>query len=302
MAAITAQMVKDLREMTGAGMMDCKAALNATEGDVEAAVDWLRKKGLSKAAKKSGRAASQGLVAVAAAREGAGASAVLVEVNSETDFVARNDLFQKLVAGVAKAAIATDGSVDAVRAAKYPGSDMSVESKIAEMVGQIGENMSLRRTAKISVPQGAVAAYIHGQATEGAGKIGVLVGLKSAGDRARLEALGKQIAMHVAAARPLAGTVADLDPAVVKRERDILFEQARGSGKPDNIIEKMVDGRIRKFYEESVLLEQIFVIDGETRVGKVIENAAKEIGAPVEFAGFTRLELGEGVEKSDEQD
>jgi elongation factor Ts len=302
MAAITAQMVKDLREMTGAGMMDCKAALNATEGDMEAAVDWLRKKGLSKAAKKSGRAASQGLVAVATAKEGAGASAVLVEVNSETDFVARNEVFQKMVADIAKAALGADGSVERVRAAKYPGSDMSVESKIAEMVGQIGENMTLRRTAKISVKEGAVAAYIHGQATDGAGKIGVLVALKSAGDRARLEALGRQIAMHVAAARPLAGRVEELDPAVLKRERDILFEQARGSGKPDNIIEKMVDGRIRKFYEESVLLEQIFVIDGETNVAKVIENAAKDVGAPIEFAGFSRLELGEGVEKADDQD
>jgi elongation factor Ts len=302
MAEVTAQMVKDLREMTGAGMMDCKAALSATGGDMEAAVDWLRKKGLAKAAKKSGRAASQGLVAVASARSGPGAAAVLVEVNSETDFVARNDLFQKLVGDVARAALGTDGSVEAVRAAVYPGAGQSVEAQIAALVGQIGENMTLRRAIKLAVPEGAVAAYIHGQATEGAGKIGVLVALKSSGDRARLEALGKQIAMHVAAARPLAGRIEDVDPAVVRREREIFSDQARASGKPENIIEKMVDGRIRKFYEESVLLEQDFVIDGETKVADVIAKAAKEIGAPVEFAGFARLELGEGVEKTDAEE
>jgi elongation factor Ts len=299
MAAITAQLVKDLREMTGAGMMDCKAALNETGGDMEAAVDWLRKKGLAKAAKKSGRAASQGLVAAASEKSGAGAKAVLVEINSETDFVARNDTFQKMVAAVAKTALTTRGDVDSIRAAPYPGAGKSVESQIAEMVGQIGENMTLRRAAGLAVAEGAIATYIHGAATEGAGKIGVLVGLKSKGDRAKLEALAKQIAMHVAAARPLAGKVEELDPVLVKRERDILFDQARGSGKPEAIIEKMVDGRIRKFYEESVLLEQIFVIDGETPVKKVIENAAKDVGAPVEFAGFARLELGEGVEKGE---
>ena len=302
MADITAKMVKDLREMTGAGMMDCKAALGETKGDMEAAVDWLRKKGLAKAAKKSGRAASQGLVAAASERTGAGAKAVLIEVNSETDFVARNAIFQKMVADIAQAALTTRGNVEAIRAAVFPGAGKSVEQHISEMVGSIGENMALRRSAVISVSEGAIASYIHGAVTDGAGKIGVLVGLKSKGDRARLEALGKQIAMHVAAARPLAGRVEELDPAVVKRERDILFDQARNSGKPDAIIEKMVDGRIRKFYEESVLLEQIFVIDGETKIAKVIENAAKEIGGPIEFAGFVRLELGEGVEKTEEQD
>lgn len=301
MAEVTAKMVKDLRDMTGAGMMDCKAALAETNGDMEAAVDWLRKKGLAKAAKKSGRAASQGLVAAAADKSGPGAKAVLVEVNSETDFVARNATFQRMVADIAKTALATRGDVESIRAAAYPGAGKTVEQQIQEMVGSIGENMSLRRSAALSVEEGAIASYIHGAVTDGAGKIGVLVALKSKGDKSKLEALGKQIAMHVAAARPLAGKVSELDPALVKRERDILSDQARSSGKPVEIIEKMVDGRIRKFYEESVLLEQVFVIDGETKVAKVIENAAKDVGAPVEFAGFVRLELGEGVEKGESE-
>lgn len=302
MAAITAAMVKELREQTGAGMMDCKAALNETNGDMEAAVDWLRKKGLSKAAKKSGRTTSQGLVVVASERKGAGARAVLVEVNSETDFVARNELFQKMAADIAATALATDGGVEAVRAAAYPGAGKSVEEHVAQMVGQIGENMTLRRSASLSVDEGAIASYVHGQVVDNAGKIGVLVALKSAGDPAKLEALARQIAMHVAAARPLAGVVEDLDPALVNREREILAEQARGSGKPEEIIAKMVEGRLRKFYEESVLLEQIYVVDGETRVAKVIENAAKDVGAPISFAGFARFELGEGVEKGGDED
>ena len=297
MSAISASMVKDLREKTGAGMMDCKAALTETGGDMEAAVDWLRKKGLAKAAKKSGRTAAEGLV-VAATKDGAG---VLVEVNSETDFVARNETFQKLAADIAKVALGTTGAVEAVKGATYPGTSMTVAEKVAEMVGQIGENMNVRRSAMVKT-DGVVAAYIHNQTVENAGKIGVLVGLKSTGDKARLAALGKQIAMHVAAARPLAGVIADLDPAVVEREKAVLADQARASGKPEEIIGKMVEGRLRKFYEESVLLEQIFVIDGETKVGKVIEKAAKEIGAPVEFAGFARLELGEGVERNEEED
>src|SRR3990167_1274332 len=297
MSAISASMVKDLRDTTGAGMMDCKAALTETGGDMEAAVDWLRKKGLAKAAKKSGRTAAEGLV-VAATKDGAG---VLVEVNSETDFVARNEIFQKMAADIARVALGTSGTVDAVKAAAYPGSSMTVAEKVAEMVGSIGENMAVRRAAMVKA-EGVVAAYIHNQTVEGAGKIGVLVGLKSTGDKAKLAALGKQIAMHVAAARPLSGTVAELDPAVVEREKAVLADQARASGKPEEIIGKMVEGRLRKFYEESVLLEQIFVIDGETRVSKVIENAAKQIGAPIEFVGFTRLELGEGVERNDSED
>lgn len=297
MAAITAQMVKDLRDTTGAGMMDCKAALQATDGDVEAAVDWLRKKGLAKAAKKAGRAAAEGLV-VAATRPGLG---VLVEVNSETDFVARNETFQKMAREIAAVALGTGGDVEAVKAAAYPGAGLTVAAKVAEMVGQIGENMAVRRSAAVRAEGGVVAAYIHNQTVDGAGKIGVLVGLKSAGDPVKLTALGKQIAMHVAAARPLAGRVEDLDPAVVAREKAVLAEQARSSGKPDDVVMKMVEGRLRKFYEESVLLEQIFVIDGETKVAKVIENAGKQIGAPVEFTGFARLELGEGVERTDEE-
>lgn len=302
MAEITAAMVKELRERSGAGMMDCKAALAENKGDMEASVDWLRKKGLAKAAKKAGRAAADGLVAVAAKRDGQGAKAVLVEVNSETDFVARNDKFQSMVADIARTALGTNGEVAAIRAARYPGAGKTVEAQIAEMVGSIGENMALRRAAGLAVNPGAIGAYIHGQATEGAGKIGVIVALKSPGDPAKVEALARQIAMHAAAARPLSGTVADLDPEVVKRERDVLADQARASGKAEDIIGKMVEGRMRKFYEEVVLLEQIFVKDGETRIAKVIENAAKDIGAPVEFAGFARLELGEGVERASDED
>ena len=302
MAGITAAMVKELRETTGAGMMDCKTALNETDGDMQAAVDWLRKKGLAKAAKKAGRTAAEGLVAVAVEPDAKGAVGVLAEVNSETDFVARNDIFQKMVADIAQTAIGVDGDIEKLRRETFPGADKSVDEHIAEMVGQIGENMTLRRAAGLRVDEGVVASYVHGQVTEGAGKIGVIVGLKSSGDKAKLQAVGKQIAMHVAAVRPLAARVKELDPEVVNREKDVLAEQARASGKPENIIEKMVEGRLRKFYEESVLLEQIFVIDGETKVGKVIENAAKEAGAPVELVGFERLQLGEGVEKSDDED
>ncbi|GJL95812.1 MAG: elongation factor Ts [Hyphococcus sp.] len=302
MAGITAAMVKELRDASGAGMMDCKTALKENDGDMQAAVDWLRKKGLSKAAKKAGRTAAQGLVSVAVDNSGSGATGVVIEVNSETDFVARNELFQSMVADVAKTAIAVKGDLDKLRATTFPGGDKSVDEHIAEMVGKIGENMALRRANGITVDEGAVASYVHGQVAPGAGKIGVLVGLKSSGDKAVLEALGKQIAMHVAAVSPLAATIADLDSDVVNKEKEILADQARASGKPENIIEKMVEGRLRKFYEESVLLEQVFVIDGETKVGKVIENAAKEAGSPIELVGFERLELGDGVEQSDDED
>ncbi|NHK27716.1 elongation factor Ts [Parvularcula flava] len=295
MAAITAAMVKDLRDKTGAGMMDCKAALKETDGDVEAAVDWLRKKGLSKAAKKAGRAAADGLVAAAVD----GTTGILVEVNAETDFVARNETFQKMVANIAQVALTTDGTTEAVKAAKYPGSDKTVEEFVTEMVGQIGENMALRRAVMLSVEDGAVVPYIHTVVTENAGKIGVIVALKSTGDKEVLANVGKQIAMHVAAARPLALKVEELDADVVKREKDVLSDQARASGKPEQIIEKMVEGRMRKFYEESVLLEQISMIDGETRIADVVANAAKDAGAPIELTGFARLELGEGVEKEE---
>lgn len=302
MAGITAAMVKELREITGAGMMDCKAALKENDGDMQASVDWLRKKGLAKAAKKAGRTAAEGLVAIAVEDNAKGATGVMVEVNSETDFVARNDLFQKMVADIAQTAVSVDGDLEKLRAETFPGAGKSVDEHVAEMVGKIGENMSLRRSAGITVEEGAIASYVHGQVTEGAGKIGVIVGLKSSGDKAVLKAVGKQVAMHVAAARPLAARIEDLDADVVNREKEVLADQARASGKPENIIEKMVEGRLRKFYEESVLLEQIFVIDGETKVGKVIENAAKDAGAPVEFVGFARLQLGDGVEKTDDED
>ncbi|MEO1137726.1 MAG: translation elongation factor Ts [Pseudomonadota bacterium] len=302
MSGVTAATVKQLRDMTGAGMMDCKTALKETDGDMDAAVDWLRKKGLSKAAKKAGRTAAEGLVAIAVEPDASGATGVVVEVNSETDFVARNELFQKMVRDIANTAISVNGDIDKLRAETFPGAGKSVDEHVAEMVGQIGENMNLRRAQGIVVDEGVVASYVHGPVTDGAGKIGVIVGLKSSGDKAKLEALGKQIAMHVAAARPLAANIGELDQDVVNREKEILADQARASGKPENIIEKMVEGRLRKFYEESVLLEQLFVIDGETKVGKVIENAAGDVGAPVELIGFARLELGDGVEKNDDED
>lgn len=299
MAGVTAAMVKELREKSGAGMMDCKTALSETGGDVEAAMDWLRTKGLAKAAKKAGRVAAEGLVRVASMRDGDNGVGVAVEVNSETDFVARNETFQTMTGTIAEIGLQVGGDLDALKKADFPEAGKSVEDHLAEMVGQIGENMALRRSAGLSVSPGVVASYVHGQVTPGAGKIGVLVGLKSSGDPEKLAALGKQIAMHVAATRPSAARVEDLDPAEIERERAVLIEQAKESGKPDNIIEKMIEGRIRKFYEEVVLSEQTFVVDGETKVAKVIANAEKDVGAPVELAGFIRLELGEGVEKEE---
>lgn len=300
--AVTAAQVKELRDTTGAGMMDCKAALNENGGDMQAAVDWLRTKGLAKAAKKAGRTAAQGLVNVASKDDGKGAVGVVVEVNSETDFVARNDIFQEMTSTIASAALAVGGDLEKLRAASFPGKDKTVDEHIAEMVGTIGENMTLRRAGGVRVDEGVVASYVHTPVTDGAGKIGVMIGLKSSGDKTKLAALGKQLAMHVAAARPLAARVEELDQTVVEREKEILAEQARESGKPENIIEKMVEGRLRKFYEESVFLEQVYVIDGETRVSKVIENAAGDVGAPVELVNFVRLELGDGVDVSEDDD
>jgi elongation factor Ts len=302
MAAITAALVKELRDKTGAGMMDCKAALKETDGDMEKAVDWLRKKGLSKAAKKAGRTAADGLVAVAVAEEGKGAKGVLVEVNAETDFVARNEVFQKMVASIADEALSVDGNTDALRTRKFPGGSKTIDEHITAMVGTIGENMSLRRAAGVAVDSGVVVPYIHTQITDGMGKIGVLVALKSDGDKAALKALARQIAMHVAATRPLALNIADLDPTLVEREKNVLADQARASGKPEAIIEKMVEGRLRKYYEESVLMEQIFVMDNETKIGKLVEAAAKDAGAPVELTGFVRLELGEGIDVEEGED
>jgi len=292
-------MVKELREETGAGMMDCKAALNENNGNMEASIDWLRKKGLSKAAKKAGRTAAEGLVAIAVEEDARGASGVVVEVNSETDFVARNETFQKMVADIAQTAISVNGDLKKLRTEIFPGAGKSIDEHIAEMVGKIGENMALRRAAGVTVDEGVVAGYVHGQVGKGAGKIGVLLGLKSSGDKTKLATLGKQIAMHVAAARPLAARIDGLDADVVAREKSILAEQARASGKPENIIEKMVEGRLRKFYEETVLLEQVFVIDGETKIAKVLDNAKSDIGASVELVDFVRFELGDGVGKPD---
>jgi elongation factor Ts len=292
MAIITAQMVKDLREKTGAGMMDCKTALTETNGDMEAAVDWLRTKGLAKAAKKAGRVAAEGLIGIAEE----GRRAAIVELNSETDFVSRNAQFQSLVKSVAAAALKTGGRLDEVLSAPLSGGK-SVEDAVTGAVATIGENMTLRRAAVLSVDEGVVASYVHAAAAPGVGKIGVLVGLKSAGDAGKLTALGKQIAMHIAAASPLAVSVDRLDPETVSRERSVFAEQARESGKPENIIEKMVEGRLRKFYEEAVLPKQVFVIDGERTVETVLKDAAKDVGAPVSITDFVAFRLGEGIQK-----
>ncbi|NBB84304.1 MAG: elongation factor Ts [Alphaproteobacteria bacterium] len=294
MAEITAALVKELREKTGAGMMDCKKALTETGGDLEQAVDWLRKKGLSQAAKKAGRTAAEGLVGVATE----GTRGAIVEINAETDFVARNETFQGFVAAVS--ALALDaGDIDALKAATVPGSGRTVEDELTHQIATIGENMSLRRMARLEVPEGAVSAYVHNAVVDGLGKIGVIVALKSAGDAAKLEALGKQVAMHVAAARPEAVDVASVDSTAVDREREVLADQARASGKPEEIVQKMVEGRLRKYYEEVVLMEQTWVIDGESKVKAVIEAAGKDLGAPVEVAGFVRFTLGEGIEKQE---
>ncbi|CDO60996.1 Translation elongation factor Ts [Candidatus Phaeomarinobacter ectocarpi] len=295
MANITASMVKELRDSTGAGMMDCKAALKETDGDMEAAIDWLRTKGLSKAAKKSGRVAAEGLVAVAVE----GTRGVVLEVNSETDFVARNEGFQEMVSGIAGVAASTGGDFEALKSAEFPGAGKSVADHVTAMVGTIGENMTLRRSDSLEVSAGAVAAYVHNQVAPGLGKIGVLVALESTGDAAKLNELGRQVAMHVAATNPLALTEADLDQAVVEKEREVLSAEARESGKPEEIIGKMVEGRIRKFYEEVVLSKQAFVIDPDNTVEKAIKNAEGDVGAPIALKGFKRFELGEGIEKEE---
>ena len=293
MATITADAVKDLRERTGAGMMDCKRALGETAGDMEGAVDWLRKKGLAAAAKKAGRVAADGLVGVATR----GPAGAVVEVNSETDFVARNELFQAFVRAVAALAIAGNGDVEALKAAPYPGTGRTVAEELTELVGRIGENLVLRRCARLAVGRGHVASYMHNSLAPGLGKIGVLVALDSEADGETLATLGRQLAMHVAAAGPLYLDVASVPGAALERERAVLLEQAKVTAKTDAIAQKMVEGRLRKFYEESVLLDQVFVIDGENRVGKVVEAAAKAAGKPIRVAGFVRVQLGEGVDK-----
>ncbi|MCB1462387.1 MAG: elongation factor Ts [Nitratireductor sp.] len=295
---ITASMVKELREKTGAGMMDCKNALNENNGDMEAAVDWLRAKGIAKAEKKSGRVAAEGLIGIAAE----GTKAAVVEVNSETDFVARNDQFQDMVRAIAATALGTDGSTEAVGAATMRGGSKSVTDTLTDAIATIGENMGLRRAAVMTVGDGVVATYVHNAAGDGLGKIGVLVALESTGDKDALVAIGRQVAMHVAATNPLAATKDEMPSDVVARERAVFAEQARESGKPEAIIEKMVEGRMRKFYEESVLLSQTFVIDGENTVEQALKNAEKEVGAPIALKGFTRMALGEGVDKGEEAD
>jgi len=294
MAEITAATVKELRERTGAGMMDCKKALGETQGDMEGAIDWLRTKGLAAAAKKAGRQAAEGLVGVAVR----GTRGAVVEVNSETDFVAKNEQFQEFVRTVTGLALETGSDVEALKSAQFPGAG-TVEEKLTANIATIGENQSLRRAAILEVGDGVVVSYVHNAVTAGLGKIGVLVALESTGDKAALEALGKQLAMHIAAANPLALRGEDLDPSMVERERSIASEKARESGKPDNIIEKMVEGAIAKFRKEMAFLSQLFVMDNKTKVEDVVASQAKEVGAPIQVAGFVRFQLGEGIERKE---
>ncbi len=287
MAEITAPAVKALREKTGAGMMDCKRALTESGGDPEAAFDWLRKKGLSAAAKKSGRVAAEGLVGVASMAN----KAAMVEVNAETDFVARNETFQALVAAVAQIALEVGDDLETIRAAPFPGTGRTVAEELTQLVATIGENMHLRRAKVLSVPQGVVASYVHNTLKPGLGKIGVLIAIESDSELSALETLGRQVGMHVAHTRPDALDIDAVDPEALQREKAVLTEQARASGKPDAIIEKMVEGRVRKYYEEVVLLEQVWVHDGESRVRAVVKKAG------VKLAGFARFHLGEGIDK-----
>ncbi len=293
--AVTAALIKDLREKSGAGMLDCKKALEETNGDIENAIDWLRKKGLASAAKKSGRVAAEGLVAAATN----GKKGVLIELNAETDFVARNEDFQNLVGNVVQVALSNGANIDALKAAPFP-AGATVQDAITAAISTIGENMNLRRVAEVSVANGLVVSYIHNATKPGMGKIGVLVGLESTAPTDKLESLGKQIAMHVAAAKPEALTRAGVDGSRLDREREVLKEQSIASGKTPEIAEKMVEGRIRKFYEEVVLLEQLFVMDGKTPVAEVVAAAAKEAGAPIELKGYALFVLGEGIEKVEE--
>lgn len=297
MAEITAGLVKNLRERTGAGMMDCKRALTEVKGDMEAAIDWLRKKGLAAAAKKAGRVASEGLVGVAIDDANNGMGGSVVEINAETDFVARNEKFQNLVRNTAHIAAKSDHTVDSLKTAAFPGESSTVEEEMTRLIAVIGENMHLRRSRRLNVSHGYVASYVHNAVAPGLGKIGVLVALESTGDQVKLADLGKRIAMHVAAANPQALTIEDLDHGALERERAIVTEQARASGRPEEIIAKMVDGRLRKFYEEVVLMEQTFIIDGKSKIREMLENAAKELNAPVLLKAYVRYALGEGIEK-----
>jgi elongation factor Ts len=293
MANISAAMVKDLRDKTGAGMMDCKAALAETGGDVEAAVDWLRKKGLAKAAKKAGRVAAEGLIAV----ESSGHTAAIVEVNSETDFVARNDQFQAFAREAAKIALMTDGTVAALEAARFPGSQTTVKDRLQELVATIGENMTLRRVTRLQVGKGVIASYVHNAVTEGLGKIGVLVAIESAADVGQLSALGRQIAMHVAAMNPLALDAAGIPAATIERESAILRE--KNAGKPDHVLQKIVDSGLKSFYKEATLLDQAYVHESSKSVSQVLKETESRAGGPIKIVGFVRYALGEGIEKEE---
>jgi len=292
--SVTASQVKELREKSGAGMMDCKTALNETNGDIDAAIDWLRTKGLAAAAKKSGRIASEGLVAVSVS----GQLGAMIELNSETDFVSRNEEFQQFASTLAKLALEAD-DLDGLNAMDFPDTGRNVAEELTHKIATIGENMTLRRMQKLSVDDGMVVPYLHNAVADGLGRIGVLVGMESGADGAVLSSLGKQIAMHIAATSPASLSVSDLDPELVAREREVLIEQAKESGKPQEIAEKMVEGRMRKYYEEVVLLEQTFVIDGENKVGAVVEKAAKGAGSDIAVSGYAQFVLGAGIEKEE---
>jgi len=293
MANITAQMVKELRDQTGAGMMDCKAALAENSGEMEAAVDWLRKKGLSKAAKKAGRVAAEGLIGVALA----GTKGIVVEVNSETDFVARNDLFQGLVKMIAQVALDAGTDVAKINAAKA--GSVTVAEAISDTIAKIGENMTLRRAAALSVTKGVVASYVHNSVTDGLGKIGVLVGLESTGKTDELAALGRMVAMHVAASNPQAVDSTGLDPAAVAREKNVLADKAKASGKPANVIEKIVESGLKTYYKEVCLLDQVYAIDPSKSVAQALKQAESSVGAPIKVTGFVRYALGEGIDKQE---
>ena len=296
MTEITAAKVKELRESTGAGMLDCKKALVESNGDMNAAVDWLRKKGLASAAKKASRIAAEGLVSVYVE----GNKGAIAEVNSETDFVAKNELFQEYVADAAKVALMASGELCDMKSFHCPKCNKTFEERLTDLIAKIGENMTLRRAAMLQVNNGVVASYLHNSCGNNLGKIGVLVALESTADKAKLEELGKHIAMHVAASAPLFKDIASVDPAAVEHEKSIFAEQAKASGKPENIIEKMVEGRIRKYYEEVVLEEQAYIMDPDKKVKQVIADAAKELGADIKLAGYVRFKLGEGLQKKEE--
>ena len=292
--SVTAALVKELRAKSGAGMMDCKKALGETDGNMDAAIDWLRTKGLAAAAKKSGRVAAEGLVGIAVD----GTKGAVVELNAETDFVARNSEFQSFVSSLASLALGAS-DLDGLKALNFPGTGRNVADELTQKIATIGENMSLRRMQGIEVSKGAIVPYIHNATVAGLGRIGVLVALESTADEAALVSLGKQIAMHIAATSPASLSIEDLDSEAVEREREVLIEQAKASGKPQEIAEKMVEGRMKKYYQEVVLLEQTSVIDGETRIADVIAIAGREAGADIALSAFVRFNLGEGVEKQE---